>query len=538
MKSKSLSARFFRNQLALLMMLSLAPGLAQARGPEQDRASALEMAKKMQQEAATAELQVTLDGNLKDFSIAAGESSSQASRLPQQSQVSAAVAAYREALKMDPDNAELHFDLSLALAKLCDSHSAQEELETAIRLDRNLAIARNQLGILHLVNNEKAKAEDEFKAAISADSQFVEAKNNLGVLDAWTGKDFEAIELFRLAIQGRPNYAPAHVNLGLVLAGEGKYAEAEKEIRNALRGSPNNLSAYSALGMIAAKLGRGEEAIEILQKVVKIQPGSALAHLNLGSALSGDGFDLPGALVQFSEAIRLDSKAANAYYNKGRVLYELNRFDESRAELDTACRLQPDYLEALYLLAQVEKKIGNVQRSVEILAHLVALEPGNPDAQLLLGRNLVLLGKMEEAIQHLQMAVGANPNDEEALYSLAQALSRVGKPEAKVFLERFQNLKQQREVNDRIQKLGSYGLEAANARDWPQAVKNFKEAIELCGLCASGEDLHRNLGLIYVLKGEVEEGRRELETALRIKPNDADARRALESLPNKDRAPD
>ena len=542
MKSKSLIALFFRNQLALLMMLSGTQCLAQARGRAQDAASALEMAKKMQQEAATAELQVTLGGNLKDFSIATGGSGGQASRPAQQSQVSAAVAAYREALKIDPDNAELHFDLSLALAKLGDAPSAQEELGAAIRLDRNLAKARNQLGIWHMVNNEKAKAEDEFKSAISADSQFVEAKNNLGVLYAWTGKDFEAIELFRLAIRGRPNYAPAHVNLGLVLAGEGKYAEAEKEIRNAFRGSPNNLSAYSALGMIAAKLGRGDEAIEILQKVVQIQPDSAFAHLNLGMALSGDGFDLPGALDEFSEAIRLDSKAATAYYNKGRVLYELNRFDQSRAELDTACRLQPDYVEALYLLAQVEKKIGNVPRSVEILAHLVALEPGNSDAQLLLGRNLLILGKMEEAIHHLQIAVGASPNNEDALYSLAQALGRVGRPEeAKVFLERFQNLKQQREVHDRIQKLGSYGLEAANARDWPQAVKNFKEAIELCGLCASGDDLHRNLGLIYVLKGEVEEGRRELETALSIKPDDADARRALESLPKlpkKDRAPD
>jgi tetratricopeptide (TPR) repeat protein len=523
------------------MMLSGTSCLAQARGLELDAGSASELAKKMQQETATAELQVTLDGNLRNFSIATGEASSQAGRFAQQSQVGAAAAAYQEALKKDPGNAELHFDLSLALAKLGDERSAQEELETAIRLDHNLAKARNQLGIRHLMDNEKAKAEDEFKAAISVDSQFVEARNNLGVLYAWMGKDFEAIELFRQAIEGRPNYAPAHVNLGLVLAGEGKYAEAEKEFRSALRVSPKNVSAYSALGMIAAKLGRGEEAIEILQKVVQIQPDSVISHLNLGTALSNDGFDLLGALDQFSEAVRLDSKSAAAHYNKGRVLYELNRFDESRAELDTACRLQPDYLEALYLLAQVEKTIGNVQRSVEILTHLVTLEPGNSDAQLLLGRNLVILGNMEEAIHHLQIAVGANPNNEDALYSLAQALSRVGRPEAKVFLERFQNLKQQREVDDRIQKLGSYGLEAANVRDWPQAVKNFKEAIELCGLCASGEDLHRNLGLIYVLKGEVEEGRRELETALRIKPDDADARRALESLPKlpkKDRAPD
>jgi tetratricopeptide (TPR) repeat protein len=289
--------------------------------------------------------------------------------------------------------------------------------------------------------------------------------------------------------------------------------------------------------MIAAKLGRGDEAIEILQKVLRARPDSAIAHVNLGMALSTDGFDLQGALVQFSEAIRLDPNSAAAHFNKGRVLFDLNRFEESRAELDTACRLQPDNVQALYLLAQVEKKLGNVQRSVELLNHLVTLEPSNSDAQLFLGRNLVILGNTEEAIHHLQIAVGANPNNEDALYTLAQALSRAGKPEAKVFLERFQTLKQQREVNDRIQKLGSYGLEAAEAKDWPQAVKNFEEALELCGLCAYAEDLHRNLGLIYVLRGEVEAGRRELETALRLKPDDADARRALESLPKKDSAP-
>jgi tetratricopeptide (TPR) repeat protein len=114
----------------------------------------------------------------------------------------------------------------------------------------------------------------------------------------------------------------------------------------------------------------------------------------------------------------------------------------------------------------------------------------------------------------------------------------MGKPEAKLYMERFQELKQRREIDDRVQNLGSYGLEAANAKDWPQAVRDFKEAIELCGLCASREDLHRNLGLIYILKGDQEEGRRELEMALKIKPNDRDARKALESLPSKETTPD
>jgi tetratricopeptide (TPR) repeat protein len=538
MKQKSISARSFRNCLALLIMLLGTSFRGQTHGPEQDAAFGLELAKELQQEAATAELQVTLAGNLKDFSVVTGGVGGQTITGAQQNQVRTAAAAYRESLKNDPGNAELHFDLSLALSELGDADGAREELSTAIQIDRNLAKAHNQLGVWHMLNTENAKAEDEFKAAISADSQFIEAKNNLGVLYAWAGKNLKATELFHQAIQSRPEYPAAHVNLGLVLAAEGKYTEAEKEIRSVLRSSPKNLSAYNAMGMIAAKLGRGDEAIEILQKVAQLRPASASTHLNLGMALSGDGFDLPGALEQFTEAIRLDPNSASAHFSKGRVLFELNRFEESRTELDSACRLQPDHVQALYLLAQVEKTIGNVQRSAELLDHLVTLEPSNSDAQLLLGRNLLILGKTDEAIHHLQLSVGASPNNEDALYALAQALGRVGSPDAKVFLERFQNLKQQREVNDRVQKLGSYGLEAANAKDWPQAVKNFTEALELCGLCGSAEDLHRSLGLIYVLKGEVEAGRQELATALKLKPDDADARRALESLPKKESSPD
>jgi tetratricopeptide (TPR) repeat protein len=529
----SLNVCYLPSRLLLLIVYISGSCHAQTRWQQHDTVPSRAAAVAGQSEAESAELQTTLGGNLKDFTVTVGGSGNQANRPGQQSQDRDAAAAYREALKTDPNSAELHFDLSVVQARLGDARSAQEELEIAIRLKRDFAKALNQLGILHMLIDEKAEAEDEFKAAISADPQLLEAMNNLAVLYAWTGKDLEASELFRRVIQGRPSYAPAHTNLGLLLAGEGRYADAEKEFRNALRGSPSHLSAYSALGMVAAKLGRGEEAIKILRKVAQVQRDSAPAHANLGMALADDGFDLPGALEQFSETIRLDPKSAVAHYNKGRVLYDLHRGDEASVELDTACRLQPDYREALYLLAQLEKQLGNIQRSADILDDLVTREPSNQQAQVLLGRNLLTLGKTDEAIRHLQIAVGFNPNDEDALYNLAQALGRTGNPDAKIYLERFQSLKKQRETEDRVQKLGSYGLEAAKARDWTQAVADFEEAIELCVPCASLEDLHRNLGLIYVLKGDVEGGRRELETALKLKPDDADARRALESLPSR-----
>jgi len=446
-------------------------------------------ASSLQREGATVELRTTLAGNMKDFSVATG-----------------------------------------GLGK-------QDELENVLRLDQHLAKARNQLGALYLSNGDKTMAENEFRTAIVDDPKYVEAKNNLGVVLAWTGRSAEAAELFREALSERPNYGEAYVNLGLVLAAQEKYAEAEKEVRLALRLTASNLSALRALGMLEVKLGHGEQAIEILRKVARQQPEFADAHSNLGMALAADGFDLPGALEQLSEAIRLEPRSAALLYSKGRILHDLNRAEEARRDLAAACQLQPDYHEALYLLAQVEQQLGNIQRSADILDQLVTREPSNADAQLLLGRNLVLLGKTEEAIHHLQIAVGVSPNNPDALYALGQALNRAGKPEAKLYLDRFEALKQQREVDDRVHTLGSYGLEAANARDWPQAVAHFKEAIDLCGDCPSRADLHRNLGLIYILKGEIENGRNELETALRIKPNDTDARKALETLPVKKAAP-
>src|SRR5437879_3745433 len=84
MKSKSIHARFFRNQLAIVTMLFGASCFAEAPGPGQATTPALELGKEMELESATAELQVTLAGNLKDFSVATGGASSPGSRLAQQ----------------------------------------------------------------------------------------------------------------------------------------------------------------------------------------------------------------------------------------------------------------------------------------------------------------------------------------------------------------------------------------------------------------------------------------------------------------------
>ncbi len=438
---------------------------------------------------------------------------------------------YRKALVLVPNDAQMHYNLSLALERLGDASGEILELRRAVRFDPQLAVAHNQLGLLALTGGRPVEAERELKAAIESNPKYAEALNNLGVLYTQQGKDNEAAPLFQQAAFYDPTYSRAFVNLGLTLARHGQLAEAETQFRAALKGNPNDAGAFGALGMVQAKLGRGDEAIASFRKAVELQPDSSEAHLNLGIALA-DRFDRTGALKEFSEAIRLDPKSAAGHFNLGRFYFESSKYGEARKELETASALQPKFSSALYFLALVERQSGNVKRSADLLEKVVEIRPDQADAQFLLGQDLEKLERPAEAIEHWKLALQADPNHSQALYNLARALEKQHDPEAQQYQQRFDELQKQQQTTDRVQQLGNFALEAAGAQNWPQAVEQMQEAIRLCGDCADAAHLHHNLGLFYCKTGKLKEAQAELQKAIDLDPNDSDARKAIDIVEN------
>jgi tetratricopeptide (TPR) repeat protein len=281
--------------------------------------------------------------------------------------------------------------------------------------------------------------------------------------------------------------------------------------------------------MLQAKSGRGTEAVKNFQKAVMLEPDSAQAHLNLGIALV-DQFDRPAAFKEFSEAARLDPELATAHYNLGRFFFETGKYEDADVELKSAIRLQPDYTNALYFLALTAKQENQPERSTDLLLKVVALQPDNADAQYLLGQNLEHAGDNSGAIQHWKAAVQADPNHSQALYNLAKSLNKIHDSDAKHYQDRFDALQKNQQIVDRVSELGNFALEAANAQNWPQAVEQMNEAIQLCGNCSQSAHLHKNLGLFYGRTGNIGEAKKELRTALQLAPNDADAQSALAML--------
>ena len=289
----------------------------------------------------------------------------------------------------------------------------------------------------------------------------------------------------------------------MLLAKHGEFVEAEKQLQSAVEADPNNAGAYTALGMVQTKIARGADAIAAFRKVVELQPSSSDAHLNLGIALV-DQYDRIAGLREFTEAVRLNPDSSAAHSSLGHFYFETGKYNDARAELETACRLQPDNLGGLYFLALTERQTNNVQQAAELLQKLVALEPDHSDAQFLLGQSLEKLGKTKEAIDHWKRAIEANPDDSQALYNLARTLNRLHDPQAQQYRDRFDALQKSTQVTDRVAQLGNFGLEAAHAQNWPQAMEQMAEAIQLCGDCAESAHLHKNLGLFYGRTGNIE----------------------------------
>jgi tetratricopeptide (TPR) repeat protein len=441
----------------------------------------------------------------------------------------AAAESYRKALQLNPRDAKLHYNLSLALERLGNFFSERKELGKALELDHSFALAENQLGLLALRDSRRAEAEQHFNKALAIDPKLAEAQSNLGVLYSQEGKNEEAARLLQKATENDPKYTKAHVNLGLLMAQGGNFSEAEQQFRTAIETDPTYADAYAALGMVESKAGHGADALKYFEKAVALAPNSAQAHLNLGIALV-DQFDRDSGLREFSEAARLDPKLAAPHYNLGRFFFETGKYEDANRELEMANRRQPDFADALYFLALTAKQQDQITRSTELLRRVVQIQPGNADAQYLLGQNLEHSGDSAGAIQHWKMALQADPNHAQSLFNLAKFLAKVDDPDAKQYQQRFDALQKEHQITDRVAELGNFALEAANAQNWPQALQQMNEAIQLCGDCAQSAHLHKNLGLFHLRTGNMGEAEKELRTALELSPNDADVRNALATV--------
>ncbi len=173
----------------------------------------------------------------------------------------------------------------------------------------------------------------------------------------------------------------AHLNLGVLYSNQLRFDEAETEYRRALELDPHFVPAMINLALMYNYQQRNDEAERLLRQAVKDAPEFADAAYYLGLLLAEDRSHLEEAAQWLQKATELAPRYARAYYNLGLALQALGRWDEARAALRQAQRLEPENLDFLNALVHYHLQRRQWSEALEYLDQMARLLPGNQEIE-------------------------------------------------------------------------------------------------------------------------------------------------------------
>lgn len=202
------------------------------------------------------------------------------------------------------------------LYRINDYSAAQEELESAVKLEPTNPKAHRILGIVCGLLNENEKAEQELKEAIKLDHDDDVSHNNLGAVFDKMNRTDEAEKEFQEAIRMKPNDLINRYNLAVFYGKRDRFDEAKSEYLEMLKLDPKSLPAYGGLFSLLMKIKPAKreslrqmylEAESIFAEAITRLPNEANMHSYLGYAqLSLRKF--AQAEREFNVALRLDQR--------------------------------------------------------------------------------------------------------------------------------------------------------------------------------------------------------------------------------------
>ncbi|HEY1342738.1 MAG TPA: tetratricopeptide repeat protein [Bryobacteraceae bacterium] len=194
-----------------------------------------------------------------------------------------AIPDFREAARLDPNNAAFHMALAAALAQDLYNDEAMKELREAVRLDPNNARYRVTLSAYLTKNGDAELATDELRAAIKLAPNDATLYSALGsILATQAGRIDAAVEAFETALKLNPQLAGAQMNMTRLTAFKQQAQAEAARVRNRVQQNPQNPVGHMALGAVEMRLGDLQAAQKEFDRALELNPNLPQAHSNLG----------------------------------------------------------------------------------------------------------------------------------------------------------------------------------------------------------------------------------------------------------------
>jgi TPR repeat protein len=141
----------------------------------------------------------------------------------------AAAAAFRDALRAEPELVDARAGLGTALAAVGDLDAAAEELRAALRRQPDTLALRLALARVLVARQEWPAAREELERVLAAQPDALDARYSLGVVRYAQGDVAGAIDAYRRVLAAEPQQVDARYSLALLLKLAQRDAEAAPE---------------------------------------------------------------------------------------------------------------------------------------------------------------------------------------------------------------------------------------------------------------------------------------------------------------------
>ena len=196
---------------------------------------------------------------------------SQGKVLQAMGKIELAIASYRQAIELNPQEIETHKILGDILVKQKRLSEAIASYQTAIKFHPKVSIFHHKLGSVFTELQNWDEAVNAFCRAIQLDPNFAWYYYKLGEALTQQQKWHQAVIAYQRAIEIKPDLYWCYKHLGDALIKLEKWSEAVTVYQFATTHQPTN-SLYQRLGYSLKQLCRLDEAATIYQKAIHIKP--------------------------------------------------------------------------------------------------------------------------------------------------------------------------------------------------------------------------------------------------------------------------
>jgi putative PEP-CTERM system TPR-repeat lipoprotein len=303
-----------------------------------------------------------------------------------------AVLQFKNAIQAVPNDAEPHYQVSLAYLAIGDYRSALVELQRAIKLNPKHLAAQVKLSEIYTATTDKnfwQEAENRLHGVLAAAPDNVDALNTLAIAEWELGDQQQAEEHLRVALTKAPQNVQTLVSIAKLKMSRNDVAGAERILREAGEKS-SSADVLVALAQFYILTGNFSEAESNLRRVLQLAPHNGAALLNM----------------------------AYLQYRAGRRQEEENTYKQIAA-LDGK---EYKHLHAMYLLRN-----GKVNEAIGELQQLAKRDPADRDARSRLVWAYLAADRFTEVEKLLTVAIAKDAKDAAALLQRSALLIQVGR---------------------------------------------------------------------------------------------------------------